>query len=240
MPIEKNVFVRLVLAIQLVYLFGFLLLRQNEVEILLYESPINLPTLTLVAILGALAALSFALGFFVSISALTIFVCMHVSLFALPIIKEIQYPYFSILLVIFALAPKKTPLQWQRALFFAVYLGFTLSGISKLFYAGWFTGTAVKMLCLKSPLALSELLCAEPQWKYLAIFPLFVETASLPMALWPKTRLLTWTLNTLLHCAVLFIIPLWPVSFGVLSMQLFLFEPSWLKTNSLRATTHRQ
>lgn len=240
MPIEKNVFIRLVLAIQFLFLFGFLLLRQNAVGVFLYDSAINLSTLTIAATLGALASFSFAIGFFVSISALTILVCMQVSLFALPIIKEIQYPFFSILLVIFALAPKKPALHWQRALFFSVYLGFTLSGISKLFYAGWFTGTAVKMLCLKSPLALSELFCAQPQWKYFAFFPLFVEVFSLPMALWPKTRLLTWSLNTLLHCLILFIIPLWPVSFGVLTMQLFLFEPSWLKTNSIRATNHHQ
>ncbi|MGZ3706912.1 MAG: hypothetical protein ACXVA8_12865, partial [Bdellovibrionota bacterium] len=233
----RYVAVRLAIGSLLFYFFFCRLLYAEEFFFLArgYHS-VSSFDLALISWGGILFSALFFLGICTPISALGAFLFLQAADYALPVLRQVEHSYFSLLLLTFALFCRNTKLfsfsecrmvrhwVWRIPIFFAVYLGFSISGWSKVFYEGWFTGYAIEHLCSGSPVAwaIGQNFCSFIPAKALGIGVLLAETLSLPMAIFRRTRPLTWALNTMLHLGALFLVPLAPTSLGILAMQLFL------------------
>ncbi|MGZ3650600.1 MAG: hypothetical protein ACXVB9_12990 [Bdellovibrionota bacterium] len=246
--------VRILLGLFLaIYLFSNFLTKREEISTLArYFHSSAWPGIELIPSLGILFSILFAAGVFQAASALGTLLILLYELLYFPLIKEVSYPYLSVMLFIYFLFTKKSAYitfakaelqgvrQWRLPLMICVYLGFTIAGISKLFYPGWLTGAPLEWLCLNDRFSIEPASCGLLSWRVLSWFTLFAEVTSLPLALVPGCRPLTWTLNSLLHLGLLLVFNLYPISLTILLLQLFLFDPEWLSnwpfTRSARCT----
>lgn len=252
---SKTSLVRMTLALYLAYFFISLILQKSLVENLVANTNNHLHWfIVLGPIVGTVLCLLFLLGVIVNYSAFGLFLCYQMGFILLPIPKEVQASYISIILLVFVLFHKKedqkkilnsqlnNSSQWYLCLFLAVYFGFTISGLSKVFYEPWLNGKAVDYFCTTSNIGnfMGSFLCALLPKTFLGYLVLFIEISSFPLALFKKTRPLTWILNTILHISIPIFLYVWPVSFGVLLMQILLLDPQWIKqrTQFLRTTKH--
>jgi hypothetical protein len=235
--------VRIFISLYLGYFFISMLEQHVLVENLLGSQQGVLKALTLgVPIIAIILCALFFLGIFVPLASLSLFLCYQFEFTFLPIPKEVQAAYISIILLLYTFFHKKTngfsclkstlsdSSSWYLALFLAVYLGFSVSGLSKLFYEPWLNGKAISYFCTTSQIGIlnNTLLCSMVPKSLMGFIVLFVEITSLPLALFRKTRPVTWFLNTCLHLCIPFFLYVWPVSVGVLLMQMILFDSRWI------------
>lgn len=240
----RQVFVRASLGAAVFYYFLCLALRFTDwMAFSVLPAENNSWLLHSVLIFGILSSVTFCAGFHTRISALVLLLTFHGSTLLFPILREVHTAYFAAILFVFALyycGPKAwSPLEaklgerkrWQLWLLLAVYLGFSVSGFSKLFFAPWKTGELITFFCGLSPLAslLGRGICGILPAKLLGWGVLFIESSSFFLALFPRTRIVTWSLNTLLHLGALFFVNASVVSIGILILQVFLLDEEWLR-----------
>jgi len=235
--------VRILSSLYLAYFFISVITQRELIVKLLGDGTGTLQSLALGIPFAALVLCAFYfLGFFVAPISFGLFLCYQMMFVALPVPKEVQASYISLILLLYALFAKNNKhsrlmgttfgevSSWHLALFLAVYFGFSVSGLSKLFYQPWLNGEAINYICTTGQIGnlVGSSLCALLPKTLLGFFVLFIEIVALPMAIFKRTRPFAWLLNSSLHIFAPIFLYIWPVSFGVLLMQLVLFDKSWL------------
>ena len=114
-----------------------------------------------------------------------------------------------------------------------VAVGYTISGLHKLQSPSWLDGSALRHV-LQSPLSRDNFLChfllnSNPFILQLSTWAsLFAEISFLPLGIFYHTRQLYWFAFLALHLGVLLVVNFTDLTFGVLAMHFFLFDPRWL------------
>lgn len=134
---------------------------------------------------------------------------------------------------------KKQNQNWEmpRVLFWGAWaimaVGYTVSGLHKLGSPSWVDGSAILRL-LENPLArdnfLREFLLHQTPWvtKIMTYASLAMEILFLPLALFSKTRPWIWLAMVGMHLGILVVVDFADLTFCVLMMHLFTFDPNWL------------
>ena len=111
-------------------------------------------------------------------------------------------------------------------------LGYTISGLHKLQSPSWIDGSALHHV-LRSPLSRDNALChfllnANPLILQVSTWAsLFAEITFLPLGLFYHTRKAYWLAFLALHLGVLMVVNFTDLTFGILAMHFFLFDPRW-------------
>jgi len=170
------------------------------------------------------------------------------------LISNPSLPYVGLLLLFCVLVPEGEPLSLARGVrgkpgewFFpeAVYwgawwlmaAGYTFSGLLKLGSPSWVDGTAFHHL-INNPLArpgfIRDLFLRMPggviafmTWSVLA-----AEITFLPLSIWRKGRLVAWTVMLVMHLGIILMVDFADLSFGMVMLHLFTFDPDWLPTRT--------
>ncbi|CAA6810343.1 MAG: Unknown protein [uncultured Campylobacterales bacterium] len=113
-------------------------------------------------------------------------------------------------------------------------ISYTISGFDKLMSPSWFDGSAMSHL-LDNPLArdsfLRDILLNSPEviLKAMTYTALFLEMIFGFLCIFSKTRAFAWFLIMGMHIGILCIIDFADLTFGVIMIHLFTFDPDWFK-----------
>ena len=131
-------------------------------------------------------------------------------------------------------APWFFPRWSARAAWVLLALGYTFSGLDKLWACpSWRSGQALGLvleLPLARPGALRDLLLSLPA-PFLALATwgaLATEILCLPLCLWGRTRPFAWLAATLLQVGILATLGFAELTCGMLLVHWFVFDPRWL------------
>lgn len=234
MKASYSSFVRMAFGVWLLVFFLQSALAVKRLEFLAEQFGFLPPAvIQVMTMAGFLAALSFATGKAVRISSVVLLLSLHALLFAIPRFRTVVFPHISIVLVIFALYYQAGILSerkvWYLPLFLGIYAGFSVSGISKLFFGLWNNGEMVRGQCDLS-LAATLGICENLPSARLALIVAVIEVASFPLVLLSRTRPLIWAVSTLLHFLIIFFVPQFSTRTGFFLVQLFLFDPAWMSS----------
>jgi predicted DCC family thiol-disulfide oxidoreductase YuxK len=117
--------------------------------------------------------------------------------------------------------------------------GYTYSGAWKIFSPSWLDGSALHHL-LTNPLArpgvFRDLLLAfpAPVLKLLTWGALAGELLALPLSLTRRGRAIAWLWMLAMHVGILFVVDFADLTFGMVMIHLFTFDPDWLSARSPR------
>ncbi len=213
---------------------------------------------TLLLLLSALFSLAFALGFYDRLAALALWYVWACLFGRNPLIGNPSLPYVGLLLLAHACLPVASYGSWVHrkavvphsdwhmppAIYLVVWalmaLGYSYSGYTKLISPSWVNGSAFHYV-LENPLArpgvLREWLLSLPPvilrgctWAALCLELLFA-----PLALSRRLRPLLWSVMLLLHCGLIVLIDFADLSFGMVLLHLFTFDPAWIKPLAAQA-----
>lgn len=208
---------------------------------------------TLVLVAGALAAVLFAIGLADRAAAI---VCWYVwaCLFGRdPLIQNPSLPYVGWLLLAHTVLPRapygsmaargrtdpgggwRMPYPIFLAGWVVMAAGYSYSGLTKLGSPSWIDGTAVAHV-LGNPLArpgpLRTLILSAPapalgvaSWCALAFEVLFA-----PLALSARLRPVIWSAMLGMHLSLIALIDFADLSFGMMVLHFFTFDPSWVRS----------
>ena len=225
----------------------------------LFPNPLNLPlpSAALPWIAGGLAALSvaFAAGWLRPLVSICLWLGWTALFHRNNLIGNPSIPYVGLLLLLCALVPTGEPLalakrddRWAmpkwvfRCAWILLAAGYSFSGYTKMFSPSWVDGSAMTFL-LENPLArpgpVRDLMLALPSGilKGLTWFTLAAELAFLPLALWNKSRPWIWLSMVALHLGILVVVDFADLSFGMLMIHLFTFDPAWLPARARNRVT---
>ncbi len=189
--------------------------------------------------LGAIAGLALAAG---TRDRLAAGIALFVSacLFGRnPLIANPAMPYVGLLLFAWAASPARTDARaWSpavlRALWIAMAVGYSYSGITKLAAPSWVDGEAFAYI-LTNPLARSgwprEPLLALPPWtlKALTWGTLGLEIAFAPLALLRRARPWIWAAMLAMHLGLLVLIDFADLTLGMVVLHACTFDPAWVR-----------
>ena len=160
-------------------------------------------------------------------------------------------PMMGWLLLAMALVPKGEPLSlfskkndndWEmpRILFVGAWLilgiTYTISGIDKAMAPSWQDGSAMFHL-MANPLARdwwwTHLLAASPDWllQIATWLTLALEIAFGALCLFRRTRVFAWFALIAMHLGILTVIDFADLTFGVLMLHFFVYDPKWFKVD---------
>jgi hypothetical protein len=200
---------------------------------------------TSLLVAAAAAAVLFALGVFDRSAAVFMWYVLACLFGRNPLISNPSLPFAGWLLLMHACLPHAGPFwraakrEWSfppplyGALWIVMSLGYTYSGWTKLVSPSWGDGTALARV-LANPLARPSfvrdavLLTPEPlmilaTWGALALELLFA-----PLALFRRLRPLIWAAMLLMHLGLMVLIDFADLSFMMVVVHLFAFDPAWL------------
>jgi predicted DCC family thiol-disulfide oxidoreductase YuxK len=162
------------------------------------------------------------------------------------LISNPSIPYIGLLLLLIAIIPKGEPLSfkerprdWQMPIMVPIVawvlmaVGYTFSGIDKLFSPSWQDGSAMLHL-LENPLArdnfLRDLMLYLPQWvlKLMTWGVLIAEITFLPLCLCRRGRFIAWSIMVLMHIGIMMVVSFADLSIGLLMLHIFTFDQRWL------------
>ena len=201
--------------------------------------------------IAAAASIAFALGVRDRVAAIVIWYILGCLFGRNPLIANPALPFVGWLLLMHAALPRAPYGSWDArgridprggwsfppAIFAAVWIvmsvGYTYSGWTKLISPSWVDGTAMARV-LANPLArptflrtwmlsLPDALLHVMTWGALALELLF-----LPLALFCRARPAIWTLMLLMHVGLMTLIDFADLSFGMIVLHLFTFDPRWV------------
>jgi predicted DCC family thiol-disulfide oxidoreductase YuxK len=213
----------------------------------------------LLALGVALGAL-LALGLFDRAAALGLWYIGACLLGRNPLISNPALPYLGWMLLAHAMLPPAPFGSWAArgrpdasadwrmpaGIFAAAWIvmaaGYTYSGVCKLGSPSWLDGSALAHVLanpLARPTALRELVLALPPgllrvatWGVLAL-----ECGFAPLALLRRTRPWVWSAMLLAHVGITLLIDFADLSFGMLLLHGFTFDPRWLQARGARRAT---
>lgn len=204
---------------------------------------------------GLLAGVSFALGLATSVSALVLVLVLVLLLSPSGWLFSVELSHLSVVLILYALFAVSekwfSPLEcqlterahWRLPILYLFYLGFSISGISKAFYHGWLDGSAVHFICLDhSPLSswFGSTVCDTLPGRVLGLFVLGAEILAFPLIVFRQTRIVAWSLITIVQLGSYLILPVPVVTTGMLIVQLFLFDLDWFKPSQRQGWVRAQ
>jgi predicted DCC family thiol-disulfide oxidoreductase YuxK len=211
--------------------------------------------------LALAASLALALGWRDRIAALVLAYLWACFFGRNPLIANPSLPYVGWMLVAHACLPRAPfgsleargrvdpdggwvlPRGVWVAAWIALAVGYSYSGFTKLVSPSWLDGTALERV-LANPLArpglARDLLLDVPApllraatWGALALELLFA-----PLALVRRLRPLLWTAMLAMHLALIALIDFADLSFGMVCMHLFTFDPAWVPRKARAAPVH--
>jgi len=217
----------------------------------LFPNPLDLPLPdgVIAAWVGLLTFLSFlfAAGIWRKPAALVLWFGWTALFHRNNLISNPSMPYVGLLLLLTLLVPRGEPWsrgqrngdwampQWVfRNAWMLMAAGYTFSGLTKLSSPSWCDGSAMKFL-LANPLArpggMRDLMLSLPDGllKLMTWGTLAAELLFLPLALWSRSRPWIWLVLVLMHVGILTVVDFADLSFGMLMIHLFTFDPAWLK-----------
>ncbi|MFT5355913.1 MAG: hypothetical protein ACI9KE_003133 [Polyangiales bacterium] len=151
-----------------------------------------------------------------------------------PLIRNPSLPYLGVLLLVYAASPKRPDVSLLRVVWVLLALGYAYSGITKLTSPSWLDGSAITAI-LNNPLArpgvAHDFLLALPSGFLVAASfgTLFLEISFPLLALSKRTRPLAWLAMTALQLSLLVLVDFADVTWGMLLVHAFTFDPRWLK-----------
>lgn len=195
----------------------------------------------------ALLAMFFALGIRRRTSAFLLWYGWACLFNRNNLISNPGIPYVGLLLLLCVLIPTGEPLAMTRrrddrwcmpaTIFWGAWLllatGYTYSGIWKLHAPSWIDGSALYHL-LHNPLArpgvMRDLLLQLPDWtlRGLTWIALIGELLALPLSFTRKGRAVAWIGMLAMHLGILFVVDFADLTFGMLMIHFFTFDPDWL------------
>ncbi len=207
------------------------------------------PAFTLVFISALLAlSLAFTAGFFRRTASLLLWFGWAALFNRNNLIANPSLPYVGLILLFCALIPpgepwsfrarRHPPASWYfpSVAFWGAWLlmatGYTASGIIKLESPSWVNGTAFLHL-IENPLArpgfIRDLLVAAPGSVHAALtwFVLAMEILFLPLCFFRTGRLIAWSAMLAMHIGILTTVDFADLSFGMVMIHLFTFDPRW-------------
>ncbi len=154
-----------------------------------------------------------------------------------PLIANPAMPYIGLLLFAWAASPKRTDARaWSpavlRALWIAMAVGYSYSGVTKLAAPSWVDGQAFEYV-LRNPLARAgffrDLFLTSPPWVLRALTwgTLGFEVAFAPLSLSPRARPWLWAGMLGMHLGLLVLIDFADLTLGMLVLHLCTFDPAW-------------
>lgn len=165
------------------------------------------------------------------------------------LISNPSVPYVGLTLVLLALVPDGEPWRFKgkpvapkdwclpAMVYWGAWLlmagGYTFSGLVKLGSPSWVDGTAFLHL-IDNPLArpgfVRYLFLQFPGWVHalLTWSVLAAEITFLPLSFWRLGRCAAWTVMVAMHLGILLMVDFADLSFGMLMIHLFTFDPQWL------------
>ncbi len=212
------------------------------------------PWFTVVFVLfGAACAVPFALGYRDRWFGLVIYYVWACLFGRNPFISNPGIPYVGWLLIMQAFLPRAPYGSWEArgrpdprgdwvfptALFIATWwvmaAGYSFSGYTKLISPSWIDGTAVSYV-LSNPLArpwvLPDLVLMLPDIvrRGMTWFVLGLELFYLPLALFRRVRPWIWVAMVAMHLGLILMIDFADLTFGMLMLHLFTFDPAWVRS----------
>jgi len=136
----------------------------------------------------------------------------------------------------------KMPQRLYLAAWIVMALAYSYSGYTKLISPSWMDGTALARV-LANPLArptwLREaLLALPPGFLQLATWGgLLLELLYAPMALLPRARPWIWSFMVLMHLGLLTVVDFADLTFGMLFLHAFTFDPAWIRVQTVVGKT---
>ncbi len=217
----------------------------------LFPNPLDLKlpdaVVTAFVVLLALASLFFAAGCWRKPAALLLWFGSTALFHRNNLIGNPALPYTGLLLVLTLLVPSGEPLSrgprradWAmpvwvpRCAWILMAVGYTFSGLTKVGSPSWMDGSAIARL-LENPLArpgwVRDVLASLPDGMLSALTwgTLALEILFLPLALFSRTRPWIWLAMVAMHLGIIAVVDFADLSFGMLMLHLFTFDPRWLK-----------
>ncbi len=203
-------------------------------------------------VLGALQSLLLAIGFKDRVAAIGLWYLWACLLDRNPFILNPQLPYIGWLLLAHACMPRAPYGSWearsrpsqgkawefpgpiQEVAWWVVGLSYSYSGFYKLLTPAWKDGSAMFWI-LQHPLSRENLFCRgllempAPCLMGLTWTVAWLEFLYWPLSLIRRARPWLWTATILLHLALMFLMDFFWISWGMIMVQLFLFDPAWVE-----------
>jgi hypothetical protein len=146
-------------------------------------------------------------------------------------------PYIGWLLlalIYMSLKPQKIHREIYTAAWLLLGLGYFVSGWAKLISPSWQDGTALIKI-LNNPLARDYFFrdfCASLPpilWKILTWLTVALELLFLPLSFFQTYRKWIWSGMVCLHFGILFVVSFADLTFAMLIVHLFTFDPNWIR-----------
>ncbi len=212
-------------------------------------------------VLACLASLALAAGWRDRIAALVLAYLWACFFGRNPLVSNPSLPYVGWMLVAHACLPRAPygsieargrvdpgggwtfPCGVFLAAWIAMAVGYSYSGAMKLTSPSWLDGTALERV-LQNPLArpgwARDLLLAVPApFLRAATWGAFsFELAFAPLALFRKLRPVVWTAMLAMHLSLMALIDFADLSFGMVCLHLFTFDPAWVSAKRRAASVH--
>lgn len=234
----------------------------REASPLLYLFP-NILAVTDVAIplivIAEAAAILFAIGFHDRVAAVIMWYVLACLFGRNPLIANPSLPFVGWLLLAHAFLPRAPFWSWEArgrvdprgnwsmppqifaAAWMLMSLGYTYSGYTKLMSPSWTDGSAFSRV-LANPLArpsfIRDLLVGLPPlalstatWGALALELLYA-----PLALFRRVRPWLWLAMLLMHLGLMVLIDFADLSFGMVILHFFTFDPAWIRRRAPETT----
>lgn len=215
---------------------------------LLSDAPFVVTSLLVVAIV---ASLLLTVGLYDRIAAVVLWYLLACLFGRNPLIANPSLPYVGWLLLAHAVLPAAPFGSWAArnrvdprggwsyppALYAAAWIvmavGYSYSGYTKLVSPSWVDGTAMARVLanpLARPSALRDLVLSSPAFvmKLATWGALALELLYLPLALSRRARPFLWTAMLAMHLGLMVLIDFADLSFGMVVLHLFTFDPAWI------------
>ena len=214
---------------------------------------------TPLSVVAAIASIFFAIGLCDRIAAIVLWYALACLFGRNPLIANPSLPFVGWLLLAHAFLPPAPFGSWAarnrvdprggwhlpRGIFNAAWivmaLGYTYSGYTKRISPSWTDGTAFARV-LANPLARPSfvrdlMLAAPPVLLTAATYgALALELLYAPLALSRRVRPWIWTAMLLMHLGLMVLIDFADLSFGMVVLHLFTFDPAWVPRRAPAAT----
>lgn len=208
-------------------------------------------------ILAAIASILFAIGLFDRVAAIFMWYVLACLFGRNPLIANPSLPYVGWLLLAHAFLPAAPFGSWSArkrtdprggwlmppsifaAAWIVMALGYTYSGWTKLVSPSWTNGTAMARVLdnpLARPSAIRDLVLTLPGMTIATYFALALELLYAPLALFRRVRPWIWVAMLAMHLGLMVLIDFADLSFGMVILHLFTFDPAWIRGRDAEAT----
>lgn len=210
-------------------------------------------------LLAAIASIFFAIGLYDRVAAVVIWYVLACLFGRNPLVANPSLPYAGLLLLAHAFVPPAPFGSWSArgridprgnwtmppAIFAAMWivmsLGYTFSGWTKLVSPSWVDGTVFARVLanpLTRPTILPNLLLSlPPQLLHLMTWgALGLELLYAPLALFRRMRPWIWMAMLAMHLGLMLLIDFADLSFMMVVLHLFTFDPSWVRARAPETT----